>query len=85
MTPAYSLSISLPLPFRTRYPFQRTHKCARTLRLSPSTSFLPPMTGLPGVFPITIAARLPRSPHHPSSFFQPFHHIPALPFPIQNT
>ena len=85
MTPAYSLSISLPLPFQTRSPFQRTHKCAQTLRLSPSTSFLSPMTGLSGVFPTIIGARLPRPLHYPSSFFEPFHHIPALPFPIQNT
>jgi len=43
------------------------------------------MTGFPGVFAITIAARFLRSRSRPSNLFEPFLHIPELQFLIQNT
>ena len=69
--PSSSVPMVFPLPPRTGYPFQPTHKCAQTPPLYPSMPLLLPMTRFPGVLATTIDAPLLASPYCPSSFFSP--------------
>lgn len=81
----YLVSKLFPWPFRTSCRFRRSHKCTQTLRLYRFTYLVFPITAFPAVFGMAISIRLLSAHPATSSLIREFFHIPALPFPIQNT